>query len=170
MQLDIGRLHHTSRIQMKRTLKVSVSFLIVVQIAVSALTSLTFAQNVDATEIGKRLEASTNVLDQIMSSPEMTIPSQVLAKAKCVTSSAVHTVRDLQPRPMSKIVRHRRSALDWNHARGYLRRLLVFQTGEFCSCSPRPFHPLGSIRSFPRMVPTGSPVAAHRFSRLGNSY
>jgi hypothetical protein len=60
--------------------------------------------------------------------------------------------------------------LDWNHARGYFFRLLVFRTGKFCSFAPRPFHPLGSIRSFPGMVPTGSPVAAHRFSRLGNSY
>jgi SH3 domain-containing YSC84-like protein 1 len=69
---------------MKRTLNLGVTFFIIVQIAILALASFAFAENVDATEIGKRLEASANVLDQIMSSPNMTIPSQVLAEAKCI--------------------------------------------------------------------------------------
>jgi lipid-binding SYLF domain-containing protein len=69
---------------MKPTLNSLVTFFVIVQIAILALASFSFAEKVDATEIGKRLEASANVLDQIMSSPDMTIPSQVLAEAKCI--------------------------------------------------------------------------------------
>ena len=68
---------------MKPTLSSLVTFFVIVQIAILALASFSFAEKVNATEIGKRLEASANVLDQIMSSPDMTIPSQVLAEAKC---------------------------------------------------------------------------------------
>jgi SH3 domain-containing YSC84-like protein 1 len=69
---------------MKGTLNSVVAFFITVQLAIFMLASLTLAEQVDATEIGKRLEASASVLDQIMSSPDMTIPSQVLAEAKCI--------------------------------------------------------------------------------------
>ena len=69
---------------MKPPLNSLVTFFVIVQIAILALASFSFAEKVHATEIGKRLEASANVLDQIMSSPDMTIPSQVLAEAKCI--------------------------------------------------------------------------------------
>jgi lipid-binding SYLF domain-containing protein len=69
---------------MKGTLNSVVAFFITVQLAIFMLASLTLAEQVDATEIGKRLEASASVLDQIMSSPDMTIPNQVLAEAKCI--------------------------------------------------------------------------------------
>jgi SH3 domain-containing YSC84-like protein 1 len=75
---------HSPRVPMKPTLNSLVTFFVIVQIAILALASFSFAEKVDATEIGKRLEASANVLDQIMSSPDMTIPSQVLAEAKCI--------------------------------------------------------------------------------------
>src|SRR2546428_2911883 len=84
MQLRIRRLHHTfSRIPMKPTLSSLVTFFVIVQIAILALASFSFAEKVNATEIGKRLEASANVPDQIMSSRDMTIASQDLAEAKC---------------------------------------------------------------------------------------
>lgn len=69
---------------MKRTLNSVVAFFITVQVATLALASFTLPAQVDATDIGKRLEASANVLDQIMSSPDTAIPSQVLAEAKCI--------------------------------------------------------------------------------------
>jgi SH3 domain-containing YSC84-like protein 1 len=79
-----GYITHSPRVLMKPTLNSLVTFFVIVQIAILALASFSFAEKVDATEIGKRLEASANVLDQIMSSPDMTIPSQVLAEAKCI--------------------------------------------------------------------------------------
>ncbi len=84
IQLPVRCPHHTSRIQMKRTLKSVVAFFITVQVAILAVASFTLAEQGDTTDVGKRLEASANVLDQIMSSPDMTIPSQVLAEAKCI--------------------------------------------------------------------------------------
>ena len=69
--------------QMKPTLKTVKSF-IIVQVAILALASFMCAEEVDGTEIEKRLEASANVLDQMMSSQATTIPSQVLAEAECI--------------------------------------------------------------------------------------
>jgi lipid-binding SYLF domain-containing protein len=68
---------------MKPTLN-TVKSLIIVQVAILALASFMCAEKVDGTEIEKRLEASANVLDQIMSSQATTIPSQVLAEAECI--------------------------------------------------------------------------------------
>lgn len=42
------------------------------------------ASDQSATDIAKRLEASASVLTEIMSTPEKTIPSEVLAEAKCI--------------------------------------------------------------------------------------
>jgi len=79
-----GYITHSPRVPMKPPLNSLVTFFVIVQIAILALASFSFAEKVHATEIAKRLEASANVLDQIMSSPDMTIPSQVLAEAKCI--------------------------------------------------------------------------------------
>jgi lipid-binding SYLF domain-containing protein len=68
---------------MKPTLNTVKSF-ITIQIAIMALASFMCAEKGDGTEIEKRLEASANVLDQIMSSQATTIPSQVLAEAECI--------------------------------------------------------------------------------------
>jgi len=68
---------------MKPTLNTVKSF-ITIQIAILALASFMCAEKGDGTEIEKRLEASANVLDQIMSSQATTIPSQVLAEAECI--------------------------------------------------------------------------------------
>jgi lipid-binding SYLF domain-containing protein len=67
----------------KPTLNTMKSF-IIVQGAIFALASFMCAEKVDGTEIEKRLEASANVLDLIMSSQATTIPSQVLAEAQCI--------------------------------------------------------------------------------------
>ena len=58
---------------MKPTLNTVKSF-IIVQVAIFALASFMCAEKVDGTEIEKRLEASANVLDLIMSSQATTIP------------------------------------------------------------------------------------------------
>jgi SH3 domain-containing YSC84-like protein 1 len=68
---------------MKPTLNTVKSF-ISIQIAILALAGFMCAENGDGTEIEKRLEASANVLDQVMSSQATTIPSQVLAEAECI--------------------------------------------------------------------------------------
>jgi len=68
---------------MKPTLN-AVKFFIIVQVAILALASYMCAEKVDGTETEKRLEASANVLEQIMSSQATTIPSQVLAEAQCI--------------------------------------------------------------------------------------
>ena len=68
---------------MKPTLN-AVKFFIIVQVAILALASYMCAEKVDGTETEKRLEASANVLDQIMSLQATTIPSQVLAEAQCI--------------------------------------------------------------------------------------
>jgi lipid-binding SYLF domain-containing protein len=68
---------------MKPTLNTVKSF-ITIQIAIMALASFMCAEKGDGTEIEKRLEASANVLDQIMSSQATTIPTQVLAEAECI--------------------------------------------------------------------------------------
>jgi hypothetical protein len=58
---------------MKPTLNTVKSF-IIVQVANFVLASFMCAEKVDGTEIEKRLEASANVLDLIMSSQATTIP------------------------------------------------------------------------------------------------
>lgn len=48
------------------------------------MASSAFAGDEEATGIEKRLEASATVLTEVMSTPDKTIPSDVLAEAKCV--------------------------------------------------------------------------------------
>jgi SH3 domain-containing YSC84-like protein 1 len=48
------------------------------------MTSFVFAGDEETTNIAKRLEASAIVLTEVMSTPDKTIPSEVLAEAKCV--------------------------------------------------------------------------------------
>src|SRR5438045_9529397 len=49
-----------------------------------AMASFVHADDVEESDVGKRLQASADVLNQIMSAPDMNIPAQVLAEAKCI--------------------------------------------------------------------------------------
>jgi lipid-binding SYLF domain-containing protein len=48
------------------------------------MTSVAFAAEDEESDIAKRLQASSTVLTEVMSTPEKTIPSEVLDEAKCV--------------------------------------------------------------------------------------
>src|SRR6266550_4809132 len=53
-------------------------------VALFLFAGLGSADDAKESDVAKRLNASGDVLNQIMSSREMSIPSQVLAEAKCI--------------------------------------------------------------------------------------
>ena len=48
------------------------------------LIGATWADDKDQSEIAKRIDASANVLNEIMSTPDKAIPDKVMTKAKCL--------------------------------------------------------------------------------------
>jgi lipid-binding SYLF domain-containing protein len=68
-----------------REIRLSVSSHLGVSIVLLALmASFAIADDEEVPDIAKRLEASAIVLTEVMSTPKKTIPSEVLAEAKCV--------------------------------------------------------------------------------------
>jgi lipid-binding SYLF domain-containing protein len=68
---------------MKGTFKSAAHVIIIGSILLGSATLL-HANEEDTTEVGKRLEASAELLNRIMSSTDKSIPAEVLAEAKCI--------------------------------------------------------------------------------------